>query len=140
VDALIAGVGIAVAALTYVLAPLFRGTDAGPRRGADRAPTATPAGRGMTHRALRQLELDLAQGLVAPEDYPTLRDRLSSGVRSGTSGDPLAGTESELVSDLEIEGLVSEQRARGAVCPSCGVRPESDAVYCSSCGRRLGGA
>ncbi|HEU4988706.1 MAG TPA: hypothetical protein VFT41_02860 [Gemmatimonadaceae bacterium] len=23
------------------------------------------------------------------------------------------------------------------VCPACGPRPEDDAVYCSSCGRRL---
>jgi hypothetical protein len=87
--ALLAGVSLAVAALAYVLYPLFAagGTGIG-----QVAPTTTPRGPGRE------------------------------------------------VTDEEIEAAVRSYRARestGIACPVCGARPESDAVYCSSCGRQL---
>jgi hypothetical protein len=46
------------------------------------------------------------------------------------------------VSDDEIEAAIRSYRATdraGGACPVCGPRPESDAVFCSNCGRRLDG-
>jgi hypothetical protein len=50
------------------------------------------------------------------------------------------GTARRVVTDDEIEAAIRSYRAaRRAVgtCPVCGPRPESDAVFCSNCGRRL---
>jgi hypothetical protein len=47
------------------------------------------------------------------------------------------------VSDDEIEAAVRSYRAMrgtGRACPMCGPRPESDAAFCSNCGRRLDAA
>jgi hypothetical protein len=46
-----------------------------------------------------------------------------------------------VVTDDEIEAAIRSYRATrraGGTCPVCGPRPESDAVFCSNCGRRLG--
>ena len=42
--------------------------------------------------------------------------------------------------DTQAEALIRAYRARGLACESCGPRPESDAIYCSQCGRYLAGA
>ena len=39
--------------------------------------------------------------------------------------------------DDAIEARLRELRSRHVSCEQCGVRPEPDAVYCSSCGRPL---
>jgi len=39
--------------------------------------------------------------------------------------------------DDAIEARVRAVRSRHRSCERCGVRPESDALFCSSCGRRL---
>lgn len=44
------------------------------------------------------------------------------------------------VTDEEIEATVRAYRAAhvvGTPCAVCGSRPETDAVFCSNCGRRL---
>jgi hypothetical protein len=42
----------------------------------------------------------------------------------------------EALSDA-AEAEIRRYRATSAVCPSCGVRPEPGARFCSSCGRAL---
>jgi hypothetical protein len=52
------------------------------------------------------------------------------------------GVKPRAISDDEIEAAIRSYRAThraGGACPVCGPRPESDAVFCSSCGRRLDG-
>jgi hypothetical protein len=48
------------------------------------------------------------------------------------------------VTDEEIEAAIRAYRNThppgGLTCPVCGPRPESDALFCSACGRRLDGA
>jgi hypothetical protein len=41
------------------------------------------------------------------------------------------------VTDAELEALIGHYRTAHRDCPTCGPRPEADAVYCSGCGRRL---
>jgi hypothetical protein len=46
------------------------------------------------------------------------------------------------VTDEEIEAAIRsfrETHVVGEACPVCGPRPESDVVFCSTCGRRLDG-
>ena len=68
--------------------------------------------------------------------YPLLAYRRAPG-----SPRPAAATStSREVSDDEIEAAIRSYRARepsGVTCASCGARPEADALFCSSCGRRL---
>jgi hypothetical protein len=62
------------------------------------------------------------------------------GRASATAGPAFARE----VTDDEIEAAVRAYRAShpigGSSCPICGPRPESDAVFCSTCGRRTDGA
>ncbi len=69
--------------------------------------------------------------------YPLLKHERGRGRSSaGPKGVP------RVVSDDEIEAAVRTYRARlgPRACPTCGPRPESDAQFCSTCGRRLEGA
>jgi hypothetical protein len=43
----------------------------------------------------------------------------------------------EANADDEIEAALRAYRASHASCPDCGPRPESDAAFCSNCGRYL---
>lgn len=48
-----------------------------------------------------------------------------------------------VVTDDEVEAAIRSYRAThsgGGACLACGPRPEADAVFCSTCGRRLDGA
>jgi hypothetical protein len=44
---------------------------------------------------------------------------------------------SAAVSDADLESVIGRYRTAHRDCPSCGPRPESDAMYCSRCGRYL---
>jgi hypothetical protein len=83
----------------------------------------------------------LAVACLAYVLYPLVRPGTREA-RSTTSrsGDPLALRQ---VTDEEIEEAISVYRSRHsgqAACAVCGNRPEPDAIYCSSCGRRLADA
>lgn len=40
-------------------------------------------------------------------------------------------------SDAEVEAMISGYRRVHPECPSCGLRPEPGATFCSECGRAL---
>jgi hypothetical protein len=40
-------------------------------------------------------------------------------------------------SDAEVEAMISDYRRVHPECPSCGLRPEPGATFCSECGRAL---
>ncbi len=74
----------------------------------------TPRGRALL--AIKELEFDQATGKVSDEDYQTIRGRLA------------------------IEAMqVLDQPAAAATCQKCGPRPETDARFCSGCGRPVTG-
>ena len=135
IGALLAGTLLAVGALAYVLYPLFFGTSR-PLRAAAVAPQ--PEGDSAIV-ALRELEFDRATGKLSDSDYAELKARYTKqaveamrrGEAAGATGSP-AGRPS----DDEVEALVRAYRESRA-CPTCGPRPESDASYCSNCGRFL---
>ena len=150
---LLAGSILAVAALAFVLWPILTGIRGVPmtsRRAAD-APEATAL------EALREIEFDRATGKLSIEDYDALRVRYApraveelrardaenaSGATSGsaTSGSaPSGGAPAAALANDPAEALIARVKSsRGLTCPQDGPRPESDALFCSDCGRYLG--
>lgn len=113
--ALLAGTGLALLALAFVLYPLFR-EPLGVRgsrgvRGAPRAGMATAVD------ALREIEFDHVTGKLSETDYAELKaeytTRAVTALRAGTSPQ--------------------------VICDRCGPRPEPNAAYCSECGSALNG-
>ena len=103
------GALLAVGALAFVLYPLFV---------APRAPrAATPAeprssrGRDMAEDALREIELDRQRAKLPDAD--------------------------DAAADDPVEAAIRRQRTGARACVECGPRPESDATFCSRCGRYL---
>jgi hypothetical protein len=78
----------------------------------------------------------LAVGALAYVLYPLVAPRTR---RASAIAAPALATRD--VTDDEIEEAVRAYRAThhvgGGSCPICGPRPESDPVFCSTCGRRL---
>ena len=137
--ALVIGTVLAVGALAFVLYPVFFGSDAAPAAPSPsaRARAVDEADESSAVAALREIEFDRATGKLSDADYAELKARYTksaiAAMRRGTDADqPTARP-----SDDEIEAAVRAYRQRLAGCPSCGPRPESDAVYCSNCGRYL---
>jgi hypothetical protein len=111
--ALLVGTVLALAALSYVLYPLLL-TDVAlselPSR--NREP-AQESNRNQAIDALREIEFDRETGKLSDVDYDSLKasytERALTAMRAGET----------------------------VVCENCGPRPESDARFCSRCGRAL---
>jgi hypothetical protein len=105
---LIVGTALALFALAFVLHPLFfppSRTYAQSVIRQTRARLATPA-----VDALREIEFDKETGKLSEGDYDALRVSYT-------------------------ERALEELRSKGKpTCPTCGPRPESDALFCSNCG------
>ena len=138
IAALVVGTLLAVGALAFVLYPIFFGVT----RSLPLAEGAAPAeGRGSGDSAvvaLRELEFDRATGKLSESDYAELKARYTreaiAEMRRERPTHEMAAPEAP--SDDEVEALVRAYRDSRA-CPTCGPRPESDAVYCSNCGRYM---
>jgi double zinc ribbon protein len=135
IAALVIGTLLAVGALAFVLYPIFFDvTKASPS-----PPVLDPAPMEGDSAvvALRELEFDRATGKLSEADYAELKTRYTrqaiAAMRREQDGD-VAPTARP--SDDEVEALVRAYRESRA-CPTCGPRPESDALYCSNCGHYL---
>lgn len=137
--ALVIGTLLALGALAFVLYPVFFGSNA-----ATAAPSPSARARAVDEAdessavaALRELEFDRATGKLSDADYADLKARYTKSaidaMRRGTDADPPTARPT----DADVEAAVRAHRQRLAGCPSCGPRPESDAVYCSNCGGYL---
>ncbi|HEX3235288.1 MAG TPA: zinc ribbon domain-containing protein [Gemmatimonadales bacterium] len=150
---------VGLAAVWTVLQPLLR-----PARNVAPVfepldPEETP--KGIALAALKEIEFDRETGKLSDADYELLKSRytaaaldalraesavapddlelmiaartrvLRSAARLGSPGDPLPR-------DLSPGDLSPADASPGMPsCSVCGPRPEPDAVFCSSCGRRL---
>ena len=137
ITALVIGTLLAVGALAFVLYPIFFGV----QRPVTAAVSAPPAEGDSAVVALREVEFDRATGKLSEGDYAELkarytRDAIAAMRREREAGGGGAPPAAEPPSDDEVEALVRSYREMRA-CPTCGPRPESDAVYCSNCGRYL---
>ncbi len=141
--ALVLGTALAVAALAYVLYPLFYAAPAGRIRTGMALASVSRGEDDVAIAALREIEFDRATGKLSDTDYAELKDRYTrqaldvmrrretAAAQVGKYGPP---------GDDEIEAAVRAYRAAHAECPECGPRVELDAVFCSTCGRYLPGA
>lgn len=129
VVALVVGTVLGVGALAFVLYPLFFSGPRTLRRDADQA-----AGEASAIVALREIEFDRATGKLSEADYTELRaaytGRALRELRSERSPEPTAPLD-------PIEARVRAYRMTHRECPTCGLRPEPDAIYCSTCGTFL---
>lgn len=130
--ALLFGTLLAVAALAFVLYPLFFGVPERRRR----RPSAE-ASEESPIAALREIEFDRATGKLSDADYAELKRKyaqLALTELRATSGAAAASSPAD-----PIEARLLEYRQAHRECPVCGVRPEPDAIYCSTCGGYLPG-
>jgi len=154
VIALVVGAALAVAALIYVLLPLFDAVT--PLRA---RLTGTPAAAPESAiDALREIEFDRATGKLSDDDYASLKAtytrsalvelRTRRGEPPVESAAAPSGVATALRTDAPsiagsadaAEAAVLRYRAIRRSCEVCGPRPEPDPAFCSSCGKYLKGA
>ena len=137
----IAAALVALAVVAVISGPLARGSVILPT-GVDDPEEMDDTPKGIALAALREIEFDRATGKLSDEDYASLKSKYTAEalviLRSETVGAPAAAPDP--LAD-PVEGLIA-QRVRqlqglAVHCPACGARPESDAIFCSSCGRSL---
>jgi hypothetical protein len=128
--ALVAGTLLAVGALAFVLYPLFFAVSDHTRR------TETRAADDSAILALREIEFDKATGKLSESDYAELKRQYAERALRELRSAPAAGVAAGVPAD-DIEARALAFRATHRECPACGVRPEPDAVYCSTCGGYL---
>ena len=141
--ALAVGTLLSVGALAFVLYPLF--FEVPPRRNIAR-PFRTQA-KDSAIQALREIEFDKAIGKLSGADYAELRrEYVVRALREFRTADAAAATDSATPSFRKVASLadpieerVRAYRAARRECRTCGLRPEPDALYCSSCGVLLDG-
>ncbi|MFQ5702680.1 MAG: zinc ribbon domain-containing protein [Gemmatimonadales bacterium] len=139
---LLAGVFVAVAALALVLEPLVRGRAGSvpPLTAIDPSlgtldlvePGESDSPKIQALHALREIEFDKATGKLSDHDYAVLKARYSKQAVQALEAEGRAER-----GDPAEEAVGRARGAAGAVCPSCGPRPEPIAAFCSSCGRPL---
>ncbi len=145
----IAALLVGVVALCLVLQPLIRPRSSPPLPYEPLDPEETP--KGIALAALKEIEFDRETGKLSDDDYESLKAKYTV-----TAVEALRQEQAGAVSN-DIEALIAAKvralRSASAttpsdtapsptpgptpVCDTCGPRPEADAVFCSTCGRRL---
>ena len=121
------GTVLALAAVALVLYPLLVAGRPRPAEAPEEIPGSTAV------EALREIEFDRQTGKLSDADYASLKASYTERALAELRTEPAA------VPD-PVEALVLGFRAQRRTCVEHGARPESDAAYCSECGRYLAGA
>ena len=151
-SALLIGAALAVAALLYVLFPLFDVSV--PGRPRSRTQVATHPETAID--ALREIEFDRATGKLSDDDYAALKAEYTrTALVEMRAQQPVVGSPAEAAQGVHdvipnesgdaasvdaAEAAVLKYRAVRRSCDTCGPRPEPDPAFCSSCGKYLKGA
>ena len=135
--AVIIGTLIALAAVAFVLVPLFREEGAAPWADAPSGQAMDPSPGDDAVGALREIEFDRATGKLSDADYTALKSRYTAEALEAMR----AADASEIAPDASdlAEAAILRYRKRAVGCEMCVPRPEPDALYCSTCGRYLPG-
>ena len=139
--ALIVGTVLAVAALAFVLLPLFRDEVAAETM--VRRSSSIDRSEGDRERAvdaLREIEFDRETGKLSDADYTALKASYTQRALVAMRAESELASPPPVVDIDPVEMAVRRYRARRSACPDCGPRPEHDAAYCSTCGLYLDGA
>jgi hypothetical protein len=144
VEAIVAAV-VGVAVLYLVLQPLLATRVSKPVIFEPLDPEETPKGVALT--ALKEIEFDRETGKLSDADYEFLKAKYTGQALEALRAEKASGG----VDDVEAMIAARVQSLRSATtstpstrgldssrsCPSCGPRPETDALFCSTCGGRL---
>ncbi len=138
---LVAGILLAAGAVYFVLRPIFRPEPTGDgnrdtgivNEGEDPEDDLSP--RAVALRALKEIEFDRATGKLSDADYDALKTRYTSEALVALRAEQPGGGSRETGGIGAAPSPVS--RLPVPACPTHGPRPESDAAFCSECGRRL---
>ena len=142
------GTALAVGAAAMVLRPLVREGEEGPPPSP--APSPRAPDQASAVEALREIEFDRATGKLSDSDYASLRatytrealTEMRARDRAGLAVDASPGAAAVTLpagADDAVEAALRAYRARAPRCPVHGARPQSDARFCSDCGRFLAG-
>jgi hypothetical protein len=140
---LIAGVLLALGTVWYVMGPVLRpavagrGTgDGGPEDDAvDADDDLSPRANAL--RALKEIEFDRATGKLGDADYDELKQRYTAEALTALRGEEGRG-KGEGEGARPAGSTLPPSPFPVPVCPDHGPAAEPDAVFCSTCGRRLG--
>ncbi len=154
----IAAALVALAVLALIAGPLLKGGAAAPV-GVDEPEEMEETPKGIALAALKEIEFDRATGKLSDGDYQALKVRytaealallrkdaapaapgqVAGGAAPLTPASPSPAA--DRLADDPVEAMIAERvkTLQGAAirCPSCGPRPEGDALFCSACGRSL---
>lgn len=135
----IAAALVGLAALWLVLQPLFAaGRALPPSEPVD--PEETPRGVALT--ALKEIDFDRETGKLSETDYQFLKAKYTAIALEALRHEPhdSGGDRLEVMIAARVRAVRAPGSEAGPRCGTCGPRPEPDAVFCSSCGRKLAGA
>jgi hypothetical protein len=135
-----AAVLVGMAALWLVLRPFLGG-------GVSPEPIEEPVmpeetRKGVALLALKEIEFDREMEKLSEADYQYLKDKYTAEALEALREDEGARAPDDV--EALIAHRVRTLRSAAAtappgapMCPSCGPRPEADAMYCSTCGGAL---
>lgn len=137
---LLFGLALAAGALWFVLRPILapqtqeRGTEGG--GGADDwdDPEEDVSAQAVALRALKEIEFDRATGKLSDADYEALKQQYTEEALAVLRAGKGETGKAESTQPPPVSRFPSP------VCPTDGPHPEADALFCSTCGRRLGAA
>ena len=139
----VVGVLFAAATVWFVLRPIFR-PELEPAAVVDGNfadegddPDEDFSARAVALRALREIEFDRATGKLSDADYESLQTKYTSEALAALRAEDEGRGTGSKVAPAHTR---PSSPVPPPVCPTHGLRPEPDAVFCSDCGRRLGTA
>jgi hypothetical protein len=136
----VAAVLVGVVALWLVLRPLL-GTPPPPDV-VEEPVEQEETPKGVALLALKEIEFDRETGKLSDADYQELKDKYTAealeALRTEAGGGVPGDVEALIAHRVQTLRFAAATAPPGAsACPSCGPRPEMDALFCSSCGGRL---
>jgi hypothetical protein len=140
------GILLATGAVYFVLRPVLRPEREGDRwgeaGGADEGedPEDDLSPRAVALRALKEIEFDRATGKLSDADYEALEREYTAAAVAALRGDPDGAPSATGAAAAAPRPVAPLPRPASPICPTHGLRPESDAQFCSECGRRLASA
>ena len=138
---LILGVLLVAGAAYYILLPILR--PVAPALGGYQDEGDDPdddlSAQAVALRALKEIEFDRATGKLSDADYEGLKAKYTQEALAAMR-EPAGLTPGESPGISKPRAVARGQSTKPDACPVDGPRPEPDAVFCSTCGRRLGTA
>lgn len=135
---------VGIALVVLVLAPLL--SRQAPDTADDEPEDFEETPQGVALAALKEIEFDRATGKLSDDDYAFLKQKYTQAALEAMRAAEGAARPAPAAADVDamIAARAATLRAAGdgggPACPACGPRPESDALFCSSCGATLADA